>query len=88
MLIDNAGIHKTKRLSIPENIRLIFLPPCSPDLNPIERFWQYIKKDTKEKIFSGIPEMKDCAADILKKCSNKTTASLIGFSYILDAVNI
>jgi len=38
MLIDNAGIHKAKRLNIPENIRLIFLPPYSPELNPIERF--------------------------------------------------
>ncbi|MEZ4529206.1 MAG: transposase [Desulfobacterales bacterium] len=87
MLIDSAGIHKAERLVIPENIRLIFLPPYSPDLNPIERFWQYIKKDTKGKIFFGIPEMKDCAADILKKCSSKTTASLTGFSYILDAIN-
>jgi len=88
MLIDNAGIHKAKRLIIPENIRLIFLPPYSPELNPIERFWQYIKDDIKGKIFSGLPEMKDRVADILKKCSKKTTASLTGFSYILDAINV
>ena len=88
MLIDNAGIHKAKRLVIPENIRLIFLPPYSPELNPIERFWQYIKESTKGKIFSGLPEMKDYVADILIKCSNKITASLTGFPYILDAINI
>ena len=87
MLTDNAGIHKAKRLIIPENIRLIFLPSYSPELNPIERFWQYIKEHTKGKIFSGLPEMKDCVADILIKCSNKMTASLTGFSCILDAVN-
>ena len=88
MLIDNAGIHKAKRLIIPENIRLLFLPSYSPELNPIERFWQYIKGYTKGKIFSGLPEMKDYVADILKKCSQKMTASLTGFSYILDAVNV
>ena len=88
MLIDNAGIHKAKRLIIPENIRLLFLPSYSPELNHIERFWQYIKEDTKGKIFSGLPEMKDWVADILKKCSQKITASLTGFSYFLDAVNI
>ncbi|MGE0085320.1 MAG: IS630 family transposase [Desulfococcaceae bacterium] len=88
MLIDNAGIHKAERLIIPENIRLLFLPSYSPELNPIERFWQYIKRDIKGKIFSGLPEMKDCVADILKKCSSKMTASLTGFSYILDAINI
>jgi transposase len=88
MLIDNAGIHKAKRLIIPENICMLFLPPYSPELNPIERFWQYIKEYTKGKIFSDLPEMKDYVADILKKCSQKITASLTGFSYILDAVNI
>ena len=87
MLIDNAGIHKADRLDIPENIRLIFLPPYSPELNPIERFWQYIKKDMKGKIFSDLAELKDFIADILKECSEKTIASLTGFSYILDAIN-
>jgi len=86
-IIDNAGIHKAKRLIIPENIRLIFLPPYSPELNPIERFWQYIKKDIKGEIFSDLAEMKDYVADILKECSKKTIASLTGFSYILDAIN-
>ncbi len=88
MLTDNAAIHKAKRLIIPENIRLIFLPPYSPELNPVERFWQYIKKDTKGKIFSGLQEMKDYVADILRECSKKTIASLTGFSYILEAINV
>jgi len=86
MLTDNAAIHKAKRLIIPENIRLIFLPPYSPELNPIERFWQYIKEDTKGKIFSGLHEMKDFVANILRECSKKTIASLTGFSYILNAL--
>ena len=88
MLTDNAAIHKAKRLIIPENIRLIFLPPYSPELNPIERFWQYIKRDTKGKIFSGLREMKDFVANILRECSEKTIASLTGFPYILEAINV
>jgi len=88
MLTDNAAIHKAKKLIIPGNIRLIFLPSYSPELNPIERFWQYIKRDTKGKIFSGLQEMKDYVANILRECSKKTIASLTGFPYILDAINI
>jgi len=87
MLIDNAGIHKAKRLIVPENIRLIFLPAYSPELNPIERFWQYIKQDIKGEIFSDLAEMKNYIADILKKCSKKTIASITGFPYILNAIN-
>jgi transposase len=86
VLVDNAGIHKAKRLEIPENISLVFLPAYSPEPNPIERFWQYVKKDIKGKIFSDLLEMKDFVADILKKCSAKTIASITGFSYILDAI--
>ncbi len=88
MLIDNAGIHKAERLILPENIRLIPLPPYSPELNPIERFLQYIKEDIKGEIFSDLAEMKDYVADILKECSEKTIASITGFSYILDALNM
>ena len=87
MLIDNARIHKAERLTIPENIRLIFLPAYSPELNPIERFWQYIKEDIKGEIFSDLAAMKDYVADILKKCSEKTIASITGFPYILDTIN-
>ena len=42
-IIDNAWIHKAERLIIPENIRLIFLPPYSPELNPVERLWAYLR---------------------------------------------
>lgn len=83
---DNAGIHKAKRLTIPENIRLVFLPAYSPELNPIERFWEHIKRYTKGKIFSDLSEMKDYVADILKNISEKTVASLVGYSYILNAI--
>jgi len=86
MLSDNAGIHKAKRLTIPENICLVFLPAYSPELNPIERFWEHIKRYTKGKIYSGLNEMKDHVADILKNISEKTVASLVGYSYILNAI--
>jgi len=81
LLIDNAGIHKAERSVIPENIIcLIFLPDYSTGLNPVERFWQYIKRYTKGEIFSDLREVKDYVADILKKCSEETIASLTGFS--------
>ena len=37
MVLDNGAFHKAKRLKIPENILLIFLPPFSPELNPAEK---------------------------------------------------
>jgi transposase len=40
---DGAGFHRAKALNIPENITLISLPPYSPELNPIENLWHYLK---------------------------------------------
>jgi transposase len=42
LVLDNAGWHKTKRLNW-HHIEPIYLPPYSPDFNPIERIWQYLK---------------------------------------------
>ena len=47
IILDNATFHKspkTKRLIEAVGCRLIFLPPYSPDLNPIEKFWAKMKK--------------------------------------------
>lgn len=45
--LDNAPFHRAKQLKIPENIILIFQPPYCPEVNPIERFWQYLKSYLK-----------------------------------------
>ena len=88
LLTDNARIHKAERLIIPENIILIFIPAYSPELNPVERFWQHIKQYIKGKIFQDLEDMKDYIADILKQISEETIASLVSFPYILNAINV
>ncbi len=42
--LDNGALHKARKLKIPENIVLLFQPAYSPDIKPIERFWQHLKK--------------------------------------------
>lgn len=49
MIMDQAGWHKAKRLNIPDNITLQWLPPYSPELNPVELLWD----DIREKWFSN-----------------------------------
>lgn len=43
-VLDRAGWHVAKALDIPENVTLLYLPPYSPELNPIERLWAYLKQ--------------------------------------------
>ena len=47
IVMDNASFHSKERLiSVAQNAdcRLIFLPPYSPELNPIEKFWAWLKR--------------------------------------------
>ena len=41
--LDQAGWHVSKALVVPDNITVMPLPPRSPELNPVENVWQYIR---------------------------------------------
>ena len=44
VVCDGAGWHQPgKRLSVPDNITLLPLPPYAPELNPIENVWDYLR---------------------------------------------
>lgn len=43
LVLDQAGWHVAKALKVPPNITLLHLPPYSPELNPIERIWAYLR---------------------------------------------
>jgi transposase len=44
LLLDQAGWHITKKLAIPDNMTLLPLPARSPELNPVENVWQYMRE--------------------------------------------
>ena len=44
MILDRAGWHGSAALVIPANITLLSLPAYSPELNPVERVWLYLKE--------------------------------------------
>ena len=43
LVVDNAGWHKARALKVPPNLILWFLPPHSPELNPVEQVWQRLR---------------------------------------------
>ena len=44
LVLDGAGWHDPRALRVPDNITLIELPPYSPELNPVERIWLYLRE--------------------------------------------
>ena len=64
LLLDRAGWHTTRRLNVPRNITLIFLPSRSPELNPVEQIWQYIRANwLSNRVFETYDEIIDAACD-------------------------
>ena len=58
LVLDNAGWHVSKALVVPDNITLLPLPPYSPELNPIERLWAYLKSHhTSNRVFKDYDEL-------------------------------
>ena len=68
IIMDNASFHKsekTKELVEKFSCRLLFLPPYSPDLNPIEQFWAIIKAKIK-KIADGMKSLSECVEQVFQ----------------------
>ena len=43
LVMDQAGWHTSTKLDVPDNITVVTLPPRSPELNPVENIWQYMR---------------------------------------------
>jgi putative transposase len=62
VILDQAGWHLSKTLKVPDNITLLPLPPRSPELNPVENIWHFIRDNwLSNRIFKSY-------ADILDHC--------------------
>lgn len=66
VILDNGSFHKARRLIVPENIFLIFLPPYSPELNPAEKIWAKIKRQLKFKHFKTLDDLIDLVCENVK----------------------
>ena len=45
LVLDKAGWHTSARLTLPDNIVLLPLPPYAPELNPAENVWEFMRKN-------------------------------------------
>ena len=86
--MDNASFHKSKKLKVPKNIKIEYLPPYSPELNPQERRFEDIKKFLKNITFKTIEELEKKVTEILFSYTKKQIKSLVSYNYIIKAMNI
>lgn len=87
VIIDNAGFHSTKNIEIPDNIFLLRIPPYTPELNPCEQIWQYIKNRYKNQVFKTMESLQHWLYDTVDAMEEKTIKSITSNYHYLEAFN-
>ena len=64
LLLDQAGWHTTKKLTVPANITLMPLPARSPELNPVENLWGFMRANwLGNRVFASYEAILDQCCD-------------------------
>ena len=58
LLVDNAGWHTAGRLAVPANVVLHPLPPCTPELQPIEPLWPLVREAVANRNFDDLDSLE------------------------------
>jgi transposase len=85
LVMDGAGWHRSKTLVIPPNIQVVYLPPYSPELNPVERLWQYIKNNTiKNRIYGSLDSLEHAVSRSLVSLAPQLLINLSSCDYLYN----
>jgi hypothetical protein len=87
MFLDGAGWHAAHEPTVPANMRLLPLPPYSPELNPAEHVWEYIREnDIRNQIFNALEEVMDTVETSLRHLHHapEQLRSMTAFPRIID----
>ena len=85
MVMDQAGWHLAGELQVPQNMRLLFLPPYSPELNPAEHLWESLREDCfANHVFADLDAVERALTQGLAdlEADPARTRSMTGFRWI------
>jgi DDE superfamily endonuclease len=87
LVLDNGSFHKAKKLIIPPNIRFIFTPPYTPEVNPIERVWQHFKSILAQDLFLSLDCLSQRLAFLVSSALPIVLSSLTSYPFFSLACN-
>ena len=91
MVLDGAAWHRSSGLKAPDNMRLLPLPPYSPELNPVENIWEALReKNFHNKVFADLDALEAQLLYGLKYLEDhlELTKSISGWPWIVNAISI
>lgn len=88
IIADQAGFHlPLNDPRLPANLRLLPLPPYSPELNPVERFGGLIKAAVANRLYPTLRKLEDHLAAAARRWSTPTAVSSLIHTWLADRVN-
>jgi hypothetical protein len=89
VIMDQAGWHKARKLVVPANITILYLPPYSPELNPVERLWGYLRSHyLSNRAYDGYGHLLNASAKAWQKLTPETLRSVCACGYITHELKL
>ena len=87
VVLDNGSFHKAKKLKRPSNVRFVFTPPYTPEVNPIERVWEDFKAQLAGEVFDVLDALSDRLVTIIQSTLPSKLSSLTSFPFFRKVCN-
>jgi transposase len=82
---DRASWHRSEGIVLPNNIEFFFIPPATPEMNPMEQIWEEMKeKDFDNRFFNTLNKVMDQLCISINKLEKDTVKSITGRDWILS----
>lgn len=83
LVMDNAVWHKSQALEIPDNIEFTFIPPYTPEMNPIEQVWAEIRKrGFKNKAFKTLDDVINKLQEVIRESDRSILKPIVSRQWL------
>jgi transposase len=83
LIMDGAGWHKAKKLMVPQSLTIMHLPPYSPELNPVERLWAYLRSHyLANRAYRDYQHLLDAGAQAWQQLTPELLRSVCACPYL------
>jgi len=83
LIMDRAGWHVGKRLRMPDGVTALLLPPASPELNPVENLWHYLRSHyLSNRTYEDYDALFDAGTEAYRKLTPDVLRSVCGCPYM------
>ena len=88
LVCDGASWHKSGTLKLFSNIELMFIPPYTPEMNPVEQIWKELRaRGFHNEVFRTLEKVVDRLCDTINNLTEETIRSITGRNWIYSCFN-